>query len=55
MTIKFGGKQTMAEKVAVASKYKSDPVKKSKTPSRAPKVSPIIGKDKIGIKAKWKV
>jgi len=51
--MKFGGKQTMADKVAVAARNKSGKAMDSK-PVGKPKVKPVIGKNKVGVKATWK-
>ena len=52
MSIKFGGKQTMADKVKVAESRvgKNPGVSKGSKPAPAAKAKPIIGKGKIGIK-----
>ena len=52
MSIKFGGKQTMADKVKVAESRvgKNPGVSKGSKPAPKPKVKPVIGKDKIGFK-----
>ena len=52
MTIKFGGKQTMADKVKVAeSRVGSNPgVSKGTKPAPKAKVKPVVGKDKVGFK-----
>lgn len=46
--MKFGGKQTMADKVAVASKNKSG-VARDRKPATT-KVKPIIKKGAVGLK-----
>ena len=52
MTIKFGGKQSMADKMKVAESRvgKNSGVSKGSKPAPAAKAKPIIGKGKIGIK-----
>lgn len=52
MGIKFGGKQTMADKMAVADALlgKHTEASKGSKPPPKPKVKPVIGKDKIGFK-----
>lgn len=52
MTIKFGGKQTMGDKMAVAESRvgKNPGVSKGTKPAPPAKAKPIIGKSKIGIK-----
>lgn len=52
MTIKFGGKQSMADKIKVAESRvgKNPGVSKGTKPAPAAKAKPIIGKGKIGIK-----
>lgn len=52
MSIKFGGKQTMADKVKVAeSRVGRNPgVSKGTKPAPKAKVKPVIGKDKVGFK-----
>lgn len=52
MSIKFGGKQTMGDKVKVAERRvgKNPGVSKGTKPSPKPKAKPMIGKGKIGIK-----
>jgi len=52
MTIKFGGKQSMADKVKVAeSRVGRNPgVSKGTKPAPKAKVKPVIGKDKVGFK-----
>lgn len=52
MTIKFGGKQSMADKMKVAESRvgKNPGVSKGSKPAPAAKAKPIIGKGKIGIK-----
>ena len=50
--MKFGQKQTMADKMKVAESRvgKNPGVSKGTKPSPKPKAKPIIGKSKIGIK-----
>jgi len=50
--MKFGGKQTMADKMAVADALlgKHTWASKGSKPPPKPKVKPVIGKDKIGFK-----
>lgn len=52
MGIKFGGKQTVKDKMKVAESRvgKNPGVSKGYTPPPKPKVKPVIGKDKIGFK-----
>jgi hypothetical protein len=52
MSIKFGGKQIMADKMAVADALlgKHTGASKGSKPPPKPKVKPVIGKDKIGFK-----
>jgi len=52
MGIKFGGKQSMAEKMKVAESRvgKSPGVSKGTKPAPKAKVKPIIGKDRIGVR-----
>lgn len=52
MTMKFGGKQTMADKMKVAESRvgKNPGVSKGTKPAPPAKVKPIIGKGKIGFK-----
>lgn len=52
MTIKFGGKQSMADKMKVAESRvgKNPGVSKGTKPAPSAKAKPIIGKSKIGIK-----
>ena len=52
MSIKFGGKQTMADKVKVADALlgKHTGASKGTRTAPKPKVKPVIGKDKIGFK-----
>ena len=52
MSIKFGGKQTMADKVKVAESRvgKNPGVSKGTKPAPPAKAKPIIGKGKVGIK-----
>ena len=52
MSIKFGGKQTMADKMAVADALlgKHTGASNGIRPPPKPKVKPVIGKDKIGFK-----
>ena len=52
MSIKFGGKKTMADKVKVAeSRVGRNPgVSKGTKPAPKAKVKPVIGKDKVGFK-----
>lgn len=57
MTIKFGGKQTLREKVAVASKNKNPAGAKDIKPLPKVKITPSGTnplKKKIGVKVKWK-
>ena len=57
MTIKFGGKQSMADKVKVAeSRVGRNPgVSKGTKPAPKAKVKPVIGKDKVGFKITKKI
>ena len=50
--MKFGGKQTMADKMAVADALlgKHTGASKGSKPPPKPKVKPVIGKDEIGFK-----
>lgn len=50
--MKFGGKQAMADKMAVADALlgKHTGASKGTKPATKPKVKPVIGKDKIGFK-----
>ena len=52
MTIKFGGKQSMADKMKVAESRvgKNPGASKGSKPAPAAKAKPIIGKGKVGIK-----
>ena len=52
MSIKFGGKQIMADKMAVADALlgKHTGASKGSKPAPKPKVKPVIGKDDIGFK-----
>lgn len=52
MTIKFGGKQSMADKMAVADALlgKHTWASKGSKPAPKPKVKPVVGKDKVGFK-----
>ena len=52
MSIKFGGKQTMADKVKVAESRvgKNPGVSKGTKPAPPAKAKPIIGNGKVGIK-----
>ena len=52
MSIKFGGKQIMADKMAVADALlgKHTGASNVSKPAPKPKVKPVIGKDKIGFK-----
>jgi len=52
MGIKFGGKQSMADKMKVAESRvgKSPGVSKGTKPAPKAKVKPIIGKDRIGVR-----
>lgn len=52
MTIKFGGKQSMADKMKVAESRvgKNPGASKGTKPAPPPKVKPVIGKDKLGFK-----
>ena len=52
MSIKFGGKQSIVDKMAVADALLGKHTGVSKGPRTAPKpkVKPVIGKDKIGFK-----
>ena len=52
LPMKFGGKQTMADKMAVADALlgKHTGASKGSKPAPKPKVKPVIGKDKIGFK-----
>lgn len=51
MTIKFGGKQSMADKVKVAeSRVGRNPGVSKDTRPPSTKAKPIIGKGKVGIK-----
>lgn len=52
MGIKFGGKQTVKDKMKVAESRvgKSPGVSKGTKPAPKAKVKPVIGKDKIGFK-----
>lgn len=55
--MKFGGKQTMAEKMkAVEDRYgKTTGASKGYTPPPKAKIKPKIGKDKIGFKITKKI
>ena len=55
--MKFGGKQSVADKMAVAkSRVGQNPgVSKGTKPTPPAKVKPVIGKDKIGIKITKKI
>ena len=57
MTIKFGGKQSMADKMKVAeSRVGRNPgASKGTKPAPLAKAKPIIGKDKIGFKITKKI
>lgn len=57
MTIKFGGKQSMADKVKVAESRvgKNPGASKGAKPAPPAKAKPIIGKDKIGFKITKKI
>ena len=57
MSIKFGGKQTMADKVKVAESRvgKNPGVSKGTKPAPSAKAKPVIGKDKVGIKITKKI
>ena len=57
MSIKFGGKQNMADKMKVAESRVGRNAGASKGTKPAPpaKVKPIIGKDKVGIKITKKI
>ena len=50
--MKFGGKQTMADKMAVADALlgKHTGASKGSRPAPPAKVKPILGKDKVGVK-----
>ena len=52
MSIKFGGKQRIVDKMAVADALlgKNTGASKGSKPAPKPKVKPVIGKDKIGFK-----
>jgi hypothetical protein len=54
--MKFGGKPTMADKMAVATKQRrGKPVKtKDIAPIAKPKIKPKLGKDSFGATVKWK-
>ena len=53
MTMKFGGKQTMADKMKVAERYKpSGPSSASKTPKAKVTVKPTGGLIPKGVKVK---
>ena len=55
--MKFGGKQSMADKMKVAEGRvgKSPGVSKGTKPAPKAKVKPVIGKDKIGFKVTKKL
>lgn len=55
--MKFGGKQSMADKMKVAEARvgKNPGVSKGTKPAPPAKAKPIIGKDKIGIKITKKI
>lgn len=57
MTIKFGGKQTMGDKMKVAKSRvgKNPGVSKGTKPAPKAKVKPVIGKDKVGFKITKKI
>ena len=57
MSIKFGGKQSMGDKMAVAtSRVGRNPgASKGAKPAPPAKVKPVIGKDKVGIKITKKI
>ena len=57
MTIKFGGKQSMADKMKVAeSRVGRNPgASKGTKPAHPAKVKPIIGKGKVGFKVTKKI
>ena len=52
MSMKFGGKQSIVDKMAVADALlgKHTGASKGIRPPPKPKVKPVIGKDKIGFK-----
>ncbi len=52
MSMKFGGKQSIVDKMAVADALlgKHTGASKGSKPAPKQKVSPVIGKDKIGFK-----
>lgn len=54
--MKFGGKQTMKDKMTVATKRGYDTGKPSKDtrPVGKPKIKPKVGKKEVGVKATWK-
>jgi len=57
MSIKFGGKQNMADKMKVAeSRVGRNPgASKGTKPAPKAKVKPIIGKDRVGFKITKKI
>ena len=57
MSIKFGGKQSMADKMKVAESRvgKSPGASKGTKPAPKAKVKPVIGKDKVGFKVTKKI
>ena len=57
MGIKFGGKQTVGDKMKVAESRvgKSPGASKGTKPAPKAKVKPVIGKDKIGFKVTKKI
>lgn len=57
MTIKFGGKQTMGDKMAVATSRvgKNPGASKGAKPAPPAKAKPIIGKDRVGFKITKKI
>lgn len=57
MSIKFGGKQTVKDKMKVAESRvgKSPGVSKGTKPAPKAKVKPVIGKGKVGFKVTKKI
>ena len=57
VAIKFGGKQSMTDKMKVAESRvgKNPGASKGTKPAPPAKVKPIIGKDKVGIKVTKKI
>jgi hypothetical protein len=54
--MKFGGKPTMRDKMAVAKARvgKNPGVSKGSKPPPKPKISPTVSKKSVGVKATWK-